>query len=665
MQDINQQITNTYTQNIAYLQEQHKEVFEKISALDNAVTNGHYKEKYELVYENDGFDVFEAATGNYLYNKNIAEHTQLSLKSVNKNLDNNLFECFSRQHFTQEQLQEFKKLAPLETHLQYVAPLIDYIQNNTNNQEIPSFQKYIFFGTGLGVHIEAIANKIKANYYFIVEDDLELFRLSLMCTNYANLAKDATLFFSVFDTKEEFEQKSETFLEQDFYMNHYIKYFHLLSHSEEKYNTFYLTITNQPHIRFLFHHLLSSQLTPLNYFDGSYPILQKTLNFTDKTFENKPSLLVASGPSLQKNILWLQKKQDSFTIVSVSSALHLLEEYGIVPDIMIHTDPFIASTRSFEKLNSLTFLDNTLLFFNASTHPDVIEKVKGKNLFFFESDTNYQKSALKISGGCVGSSSLLLLILLNMKNLYLLGLDLAIDSQTGSDHISSHQSAKKLNTKEDAFESTMSYKENVFYIEGNKQAKILTTPHFYGSVQIINRYFPQIKRNEQQIFNLSDGAKFSVATPQQPQEIQESAYAKIDHTSLKELILSHTKQGLSLADLDGLEHKCNHAIEIKNKLNKLSLKNFTEPKKYMQALINILHNQQDLTDYDLPKVLETFSRYTLEYGYFFLLEKHTKEEKEELQKLLKEPLFELIDLYITTLQTTLKDYNARYTTTSN
>ena len=51
MQDINTIITKNFNDNIEYIQEHHPKLFTKLSEYDAAVTNGHHKERYELIYE--------------------------------------------------------------------------------------------------------------------------------------------------------------------------------------------------------------------------------------------------------------------------------------------------------------------------------------------------------------------------------------------------------------------------------------------------------------------------------------------------------------------------------------------------------------------------------------------------------------------------------------
>ena len=647
MTDINTIISTNFNENIDYIQTNHKELFEKLSAFDNAVVNGHYREKYELVYEDDAFDVVELQTQKRLYNQKSKKHTQMALESVDNTLGNSLFECFVR--------QEGQK--PLE----YVTPVVESINRYKNRDGVlHEFGKFVFFGVGLGLHISALHKKIKAKHYLVVEDDLELFRLSLFCTNYKEIAKHSKITFGVFEQKDEFLQICDNFLNDEYYLNHYIKYFQLLSHSDEKYNLFHLGVTNQPHIRFLFHDLLDSYTRPLEYFSNGYKILQKSVDFSSKEFENNPFLLVASGPSLQKNIEWIKANQHCLTIVSASSSLHFLEQNGVGVDIVLHIDPFVESKISINKLNSKDFIKDALVFLHGGVHRDFLKLFNKENVYLMEMGSTHQQSSFKLSGPCVGSAGLLLLILLKVKDVYLLGLDLAIDSKTGADHTSTHQSTKTLSTKEDAFEDQMSYKNNVFEIEGNLEPTVLSTPHFFGSIDIINRYYPQLKAKSQNIYNLSNGAKYTVATPKRAEDTQLEGCTKIQLKRLKEFVELHSSL-LQQSDISRLELKLKNGIDISKAIQNYNYEPTLGATKYMQdiLLLSDVASNKDSVD-ELTQVIESFLKYILEYVYDFMISSHTDEEKCKVESVFRNELLGLIKTYTTALQNTIKGEDAKH-----
>ena len=657
MQDINELVTKNFNDNIAYLEQHHPKLFTKLSEYDAAVANGHFQERYELVYENNNFDVLEIATQKYLYNKQTDVHTEKSLESVDFLTNNNCFEGFFRQSFTKEQVTAFKKKEeeqPLEFYASYVADILSETEK-IQTKQLKSIDKYIFFGTGLGLHIDAIADKIAADIYLIVEDDLELFRLSLFCMNYKRLAQNATLFFSVFEDDTEFAYTAEKFLQERYYYNHYIKYFQMLNHSDEKINQFYIAISTQSDLKFLFHDYMKISISPIESLSSHYNILFKELNFHQSPFREKPFLLLASGPSLQKNIEFVKHNKESFIIVAVSSSLKFLELHNVTPDIVIHLDPFDASLLSFEKLENISFLDNTLFFLAASSPKKLFTLLKKENIFLFEAGSNYKHNALNVSAPCIGSLSYMLLLATKASQIYLLGLDLAVDSETGFDHTQIHQDTKQL-ALEDVFDKkeTLSYKDDLFQTEGNFQKKVYTTAHFYSSISVINRYFPKLKKEFQKVFNLSEGAYFNTAQPKHIHELPNfETLPKETRKELKQLLLNFSTKTLNKEDIASLQKKLAHAQTLQKALQEHKVKN-TDASQYAQEIYRLITQEKALYKYELARVLDSYLYYVLNYVYNHLCNNETSLDAfYQLDKLLKAHLFTLISYYTTALQNAL------------
>jgi len=644
MQDINAIITKNFNDNINYFQTYHKELFNKLAAFDNAVTNGHYQEKYELTYENGNFDVREKSTNHYLYNKQIVKHTKLATQSINYDLNSSLFECFVRQNETNPSLP-------------YAGKTINLIHRLLNkNKTLQKIDKFIFFGTALGIHITSIHKKISAKHYFIIEDDLELFKLSLFCTNYKDISNTAKITFAIFTEEEEFLKISEDFLNDQYYLNHYIKYFQLLSHSDDKYKKFYLTVTNQPHLRFLFHDLLSSYIKPLKYFTSHYQVILKSLKFNN---ESNPFLLIASGPSLEENIAWLQNNQKYFTLICVSSSLSLLEKYNIIPDIIFHTDPFAASTLSIDKLKSKKFIQNSIILLNSSVEESFLKKFNKNNTYLFEMGSNYYSESLKISGPCVGSSALLLTILLRVSNTYLLGLDLAINSKTGANHISTHQDNTILKTDESDLTENISYKNDLFKIKGNFDNYVLTTPHYFGSIQIINQYYPSLLKQEtQKIYNLNNGASFKIATPITKEAIDIKEYTKIKRSYLHKIFQMHSRDSFNDTDIKNLKLRLKEAKQIYMNLQNYLYNDSISASKYIQdyLILTKQDNQNDNNPNEILQILDSYSHYILEYIYYALTHITSFDTRDLIEKTFRKETQALIHSYIDVLESTIKEY---------
>jgi hypothetical protein len=645
MDNINEMIVQNFNENIEYLQQDHPELFQKLSAFDTAVANGHYKEKYELVYENGNFDVLETASQTYLYNKNTSLHTQQSLQNTNNQLDNNLFECFTRASYSKEEIQNYKSNETLDSHQNFTAELVAFSNTMTYNETGCSIEKYIFFGTGTGVHIAPIIQKLSPSYILIIEDDLELFRLSLFCTNYAQLAKERELLFSVFEDADEFNATTEIFLNTKYYLNHYIKYFELLSHSREKNNLFYLALTNQPHLRFLFNDLLLTYTRPLEYMVQQYAIVQNSLKLS--TYPTLPFLLLASGPSLEKHIKWVQKNQENYTIVAVSSALKFLLDNNVKIDIVTHLDPFEASKHSFDRLPSLTPLENTLKLFSVNTPPSIMKLFHKNDIFLFETGTSYGENSLKISSPCIGSWSLLMLLAIEAKEIYLLGLDLALDSQTGKNHMSEHQTQYALDlTGNDMQDGTLKYKDSAMKIAGNLQTEVYTTPHFYASVAIINKYFPQVKKSFQKVYNLSDGAYFNIAEPVVTSDLEHKTNAATA-CDLKKILTQYSTHSFSNAVV---QKKLLHAKKLHTEIASFHYEQSLSAEEYISNIIQIIASEKMTRYFELSRALEDCLKFTAHYIFYALSHSKTKAMNPALDTIFRSNILKLIDYYSNTLE---------------
>ncbi|EDZ63000.1 protein containing DUF115 [Sulfurimonas gotlandica GD1] len=630
MHDINEFITKNFNDNISYLQSYHPETFDKLAALDSAIANAHYREKYELVYENNYFDVFEKDTNSYLYTQNSAKYADIAAQSVNYNIEENLFKCFHEHEFNEDSLKMYKAMNPLEHEMSGFAPIMDYYKKKSiKNKLLKTLNKFVFFGVGLGLHISSIHQKIHSEVYLIIEDDLELFRLSLFTLNYADIAKESTLIFSVFEQNSEFALTCTKFFNTKFYYNHYIKYFHILSHSNDKVEQFHIAVSSQSHLLFYYNTLLNQYIKPLDYMFKDYNFLNKNLNFNDTKLKDTKFLILGAGPSLQKNKKWLQENQENFIIVAVSATIPFLIQENIKADIIVHLDAFNASIKFYEDAKYLKHLENSIFFFSDRVPSQIIEKLPKDKIFFFENGTKYKEKTLKPSAPCVGSISYQILLFLNAQNIYLLGVDLAIDSKTGKTHIDSHSYVQTMNIDENRIKKDLfTYAETLFPVQGNIGDEVLTTAQLLTSIDSINQSTQIFKNSEQNVFNLGNGAKFVDIKAVSIQELKYvSKYNKEAASSyIYDLCSKEPLNALNASELDSLRNKLTHSINLYSTLAKYSSHDKTSSSKYIKDLINLTHtltNEKEKSKYELSRVIDAYLKYIL--GFIFDLA-NAKEE---------------------------------------
>jgi len=656
MQDISELVTHNFNENISYFETSHPQLFKNIVALESAMENGHYQEKYELVYEDENFDVLEKSSNNYLYNKQSKKYSKLALESINTNIDNNVFQTFHPRDISDEDLKSIQNKEPFMDHLGGFAPILHYIEHNKHNTDKVEISKFIFFGIGLGLHLTVIDTQISADSYLLIEDDLELFRLSLFTTNYKELAKDARLTFAIFEDAEQFQLTATGFLMHDYYKNHYLKFFHMLSHTEEKQLQMHQLIASQPHLTFFYHTMLKHYTRPLQYLFSGYKFLNSNLKLNKKQLRDKPFLLLAAGPSLEKNKKWLQENHMHVIIVAVAATLPFLEKESIRPDIVVQLDGHLNSILHFERLNSLEFIQESIFFFSDKVPSTIMDMLPKERLFLYEHTTHYKKNALKPTAFCVGSVALELLVLLEVKQIYLLRLDLALDQETGATHSDSHVLAKNINLEESSQEeNTLEYSGNLVEVEGNHTQKLLTTQHFNESIKMINYFMSRSKKVQQKIVNLSYGARFNATVPSQPKELnfsynlnKEEVKSKI----LKELLHNSTTV-LSSYELTQIKRKKEHAQKIQKKLTLLTQSSLSSSQNYLDELkrfCNSIADKEDIATYEINQILDAYLRYIIPHIFHYIYNSVNDEEYKTIYTMLIKHLNEIINFYLKAIE---------------
>lgn len=129
-----------------------------------------------------------------------------------------------------------------------------------------------------------------------------------------------------------------------------------------------------------------------------YIVKSTIINEVKNKFQNIPAVVVSAGPSLEKNINMLKEIKDKFIIIAGGRTVKPLLEIGVNPDFIAVIDPTEACYKLVE--NSLDCA--APLVFCEVTNYDVVEKLKGKKVFFQEG-INLEKVTSEILGKKVDS----------------------------------------------------------------------------------------------------------------------------------------------------------------------------------------------------------------------------------------------------------------------
>ncbi|MBU1659484.1 DUF115 domain-containing protein [bacterium] len=664
MEAIQDQAIQTYQKNLEYLAKNHKELSKLLHIFERAIQNGDFVPQFDLEYINGYFDIKDLKSNKYLYESDSLEISKQFVNKINFRKNSYIFEGFPVYNFSPEGL---KNLDTTSKTIEGVLPIMSYYsQNFSEFDTMKKIYKFMIIGVGIGLHIPLIHQKVSASEYLIVEDNLEIFKLSLFTTKYYELAEDAELYFAISDDENIFLQTMTNFLEGNFFFNRYIKYFKFPTHSNDKLKQIQNAITTQSFIFFPYKAELFKSLKPLEYLNDGYNLLNVGTHFNDALFYDKPVLLLAAGPSFQKNIEWIKNNHKKFIIIAVSATLNTLNKHNIKPDLITHLDGDDISAEHFRDACKTDFLDHALVLFGPNT-PTIVRKMfKKEQIFYYDEGTDFVKNSGSIYAPCIGSSSLFMSLVFNTQNLYLLGLDLAVNQETGGTHADEeHVDFQKINLdKKHELQSTMEYIKNLFPIQGNFKDIVYTNSLLHTSVQSLYRNISSIKRADQKIYNLSEGAKISKAIPTSIKDVHTEHLPELDKEilsqSLHSLFLSHSLKNLHPQDIELIQKRLESAKNIRAIIDEYDNLSHTNTEKYLYDLLGLISSILHKKGPQNKNIVQTyllFFKYSLAIIIDFMNAKELKNEKrhiKKLDKLLKSEMYDIADIYISKIEEFLK-----------
>ena len=535
MQDIESYVMSNYHENMLYFENKHPSLWKKLKALELLLGEGKYPQRYDLEYKNDYFDVVELSSGGYLYNANSESHSQQMAQSVNFKKYEHTIETFYHFNVDDKTVEAARKLPANFTHA-VTAPLINYYNKNAEKSALmKKIYKFIFIGVGLGLHLEKIDKKVDSDVYFIIENDIELFRLSLFTCNYKNIFHDRDVFFSIAQNPTEFNETFVSFYEFAFIRNHYLK-FSLFSSKDEIYiKNIQSAILTRPENCYSHAALLEKGRRVLDKITEDYKFLSM-LKKNDEFFKDKPILVLGAGPSLGANKEWLVQNHDKFIIIAPFVALRVLYHLDIAPDIIVHIDEGDEIAKRDMKLyeGKSEFFDNSLFIFNASVPEIFFDTFKKESIYLLEDRTHYKLNNNYIEAASVGETAYTVALSLTDNDVYMLGLDLSV-SDDGKTHNRTHNTKGSVDTDSaNRVDEGADLRKSVLEVRGNFREKTYTIPLFAMSINIMNMQTKRYKSQNQKVYNLSDGAYFEQTIPLRIDDIE------VEKASSKEYGAVHT-----------------------------------------------------------------------------------------------------------------------------
>ena len=161
---------------------------------------------------------------------------------------------------------------------------------------------------------------------------------------------------------------------------------------------------------------------------------------------NKTAIIVATGPSLDKQLDTLKKFAPYSTIISLDASYPILKKHGIVPDYVTSIER-VEATSSFFSTRDKKFDENIYFIVASLTHPQTIKNILPRRLVLTmrpqqsEIAFNMKKYGYLGIGHSTANQAFQLAYALGHKNIVLIGQDLAF-APDGKSHATGHAFAQ-------------------------------------------------------------------------------------------------------------------------------------------------------------------------------------------------------------------------------
>ncbi len=585
-QDLQNALVSQYHLNLEFLKENDLNLYNKINAFSDMLSQGQFQENFALdfISEKGEFDILNIKENTYLYGKNaklLNEHflnkVDLSKTLTFNNLAQNIY--MKREKNIEIKNSKFDLLENLLlNHMSEYSEVLGDTYSKT--KEYKEVDKFIFFGNLLGTHLKDFQEKTNFKCCFIYEENLEIFRLSLFVVDYKSFNNKAKIIFSIMDEESILDEKINIFYNNMYiHSNYNIKFYKMINVNDNLIHKFLNESYLSNGVTFDYLKLLHDTFYSISKHIDNYKILTTKKKFSNFSFfKDKPVIIIGAGPSLLHNIKWLKDNQKKFIIVSIGASYKKLFDNGITPDIVTTVDPkFEILNRTHFNKNDVILLKDTVVLASINTPTKILNRFNQEKLFLFEVLDNYKYNSNVYNGISIGEITLSLFLDMNIDNIYLLGMDLALDKKTGESHFKGYVNKREQFDKESSqlneviSSGNTSIKEFI-HVKGNSEEKVITNRMFALSINQYVQIIKIFKKDFQKIYNLCiDGAYIEGTILRKTDEIFE--YKDIeDKRFLMDTLKSISEFGLLKKEKKDLDVKISSIEKYKKLLKKVFLK---------------------------------------------------------------------------------------------
>ncbi|NOX15372.1 MAG: motility associated factor glycosyltransferase family protein [Epsilonproteobacteria bacterium] len=539
---------------------------------------------------------------------------------------NSVFEVFAG-----EDLSNANVMDSIDNTFLYELEPIKEIEKKLSEFQQFAWHKYLyFFGIGNGYFLKKLLENRNFKKVFVAEPEIELIYVALNLIDFSEEIKNNRIVI-LLTNDINFAYMLEYI---DFSANLYFKTYNLfvMTPFYEKYQD-KLLATNQTFIR-VFRHFLNiigndcfDELTGLEQFLTNIPKMASTPSLKEmvsKSMITDLAIIVATGPSLYKQLPLLKEIQNRVTIISVDASLPILEKQGIKPDIVTSIER-VKATAKFYKNSSKEFQKGIIFAITAVAHKELIDSIQKGTLqlsmrptgsyyrFFQFDDWGYVGKGLSAANMAYEIASMI-----GFKRIVLIGQDLAF-GEDGNSHSKGHIFG----------ETEVNNKEGVEYTEAyGGKGEVETTKVWK---LFLNGLEQEIARNNEtkksETINATQGgARIHGSIEMSFEEVVKN-YLYNSKTKSKIVLQKPNKSEIE-KNLKKISEKLNIAIDIgksmQKRVKKLLIKVTNEIKKYKNINIDEIYDYIDIKDVykmieELKKIRKKYYGETFQSFYTYLI----------------------------------------------
>lgn len=473
-------------------------------------------------------------------------------------------------------ISEDKKIEYFENQQQNIITIID---EYNNENEINCYKKEVIFVFGINniQEIKGILRKKNKNsIVLVIEPRLAFFQHAL--TN-----KDLAIFDNqnVYLFADDKVENITEFLKMFILDINLIGLFrNIVIYLNSYYKNYDLNLTKK--IITLIQQYIRSATTAIgnDVHDSLQGLEQNLINLTSLSkaknpyylknkFKDKPAVMVAAGPSLNKNIHYLKEYKDKVIIIAVDTIVERLLQENIVPH-------FVCSVERVDKVYEYFYKDKDIpkevtLVAPLVLDPRVFEKFKGEYIIPFRTEvTEYRwlQNMLEIKEDCstpVGLSCAHMAFgiaqHLGCSPIIMIGQDLAYDTITGRTHVNGTTYDDKTSHIDHANDEIVTG----YYNNQVNTTTIWLTFKYWFESQILN--------NNLKVINATEGGAKIYNTEQMPLKLALANYAADDLENIYQLIkesqnynidlnVANTNFETDLIYIRDLKERCKHYFDL-------------------------------------------------------------------------------------------------------